>query len=198
MKRFSDAAERNRDPILAVLARVLPERGLVVEVASGTGQHVVHFARHLPGLTWQPTDLDVEARASIEAWSAEAALANVLPPVALDAALDTWPLARADAIVCCNMIHISPWESALGLVRGAGRILGEGAPLVLYGPYRFGGTFTAPSNEAFDLSLRARDPRWGVRDVDDLEVAARPHGLALEETVAMPANNHCLVFRRRD
>lgn len=196
VKLVSEAAERNRDPILAVLSRVVPASGTVLEVASGSGQHVVHFARALPHLTWQPSDADPAARASIQAWAAEAALANVLAPLALDAASDDWPLAHADAMVCCNMVHISPWAVALGLFRGAGRILGRGAPLVLYGPFRFEGRFTAPSNEGFDRSLRERDPAWGVRDVVDLEAAARGAGLALEETIAMPANNHSLVFRR--
>lgn len=193
---FSEAAERNREPILAVLQRVLPERGLVLEIASGTGQHVVYFARHLPGLTWQPTDLGEDARASVREWIAEAGLANVLEPLALDVTAETWPVERADAVFCANMVHIAPWDAALGLFRGAGRVLSPGAPLVTYGPYRFSGRFTAPSNEAFDRSLRARDAAWGVRDVGDLEAAARAEGLALEETVAMPANNHCLVWRR--
>jgi SAM-dependent methyltransferase len=133
--------------------------------------------------------------ASIAAWRAEAGLANLSPPIALDAAAAAWPIERADAIVCINMVHIAPWAAALGLFAGAARRLAPGGLVLLYGPYRFAGAFTAASNAEFDRSLRARDPAWGVRDVDDLVAAARPHGLALRETIAMPANNHALVFR---
>jgi len=195
-KRHAPAAERNRGPILEVLTRVLPARGLVLEVASGTGQHVAYFARHLPRLDWQPSDADPDARGSIAAWLADEALPNVRPPVVLDAAAPVWPLDAADAIVCSNMIHIAPWSAALGLFAGAARLLPAGGVLCTYGPYRFDGSFTAPSNSEFDVSLRGRDPAWGVRDVRDLEVAARAQGLALEEIVPLPANNHVLVFRR--
>lgn len=194
--RHSPAAERNREPILAVLQRVLPARGLVLEVASGTGQHVAWFARHLPGLDWQPSDGDVAMLPSIAAWVADAGLDNVRAPIVLDASAPEWPLAAADAIYCANMVHIAPWPAALGLFAGAGRLLPAGGVLCTYGPYRFDGSFTAPSNSEFDVSLRTRDPGWGVRDVRDLEDAARAHGLALEETVPLPANNHVLVFRR--
>jgi SAM-dependent methyltransferase len=196
MKRHAPAAERNREPIRAALAPVLPGHGLVLEVASGSGQHAVYLAAALPTLTWQPSDPDPAARASIAAWAAEAALPNLRPPIALDAASDTWPIDRCDAIVCINMVHISPWESALGLFAGAQRCLPPDGVLFLYGPYRFRGAFTAPSNEAFDRSLREQDPAWGVRDVDDLETAASARGFVLEDVVAMPANNHSLVFRR--
>jgi SAM-dependent methyltransferase len=194
--RHAPAADRNAEPIREVLARVLPPGGLILELASGTGQHAVHLARALPDRRWQPTDLDPDALASIEARAAEAGLPNLLPAVRLDAAAPAWPIAAADAVVAINLIHIAPWSATLGLLAGAARLLAPGAPLVTYGPYRFDGGFTAPSNEAFDASLRARDPAWGVRDVADLAVAAAAVGLRHVETVAMPANNHILVFRR--
>lgn len=194
MKKSAPAALRNREPIREVLARHLPASGTVLMIAEGSGEHAHHFARSFPALTWQPTDIDPEALASIEAWRVESGLANFAPPVALDVTTDPWPVAHADAITCINMIHISPWEATLGLFAGAARTLAPGGLLYLYGPYRFGGTFTAPSNEAFDASLRSRDARWGVRDVKDLEKAAT--GFALREIIAMPANNHSLIFRR--
>lgn len=192
----SPAAERNAEPIREVLARVLPPRGLVVELASGSGQHVVQLARALPALIWQPTDLDPAALASIAARVTEAGLDNLRPPLALDATWPRWPLAAADAVIAINLIHIAPWAAALGLVAGAARLLPAGGVLVTYGPYRFDGGFTAASNQAFDASLRARDPRWGVRDVAALAAAAAAVGLRHDETVALPANNHALVFRR--
>jgi len=177
-----------------VLARVLPDAGTVLTIAEGSGEHAVHFARSFPALTWQPSDIDPEALASIAAWRDETALPNLAAPFELDVTSPTWPIDHAAAITCINMIHISPWEATLGLFAGAARTLASGALLYLYGPYRFGGSFTAPSNEAFDASLRSRDSRWGVRDVKDLEAAAT--GFTLREIVAMPANNHSLVFRR--
>ena len=195
VKRTTGASGRNADPILAVLRRVLPPRGRVLEIASGTGSHAAHFARALPELTWQPTDVDPEGLASIAAWVEEAALPNLRAPLRLDVT-EPWPVERADAVLCINMIHIAPWSCALALLAGAARVLEPGAPLVTYGPYRFDGAFTAPSNADFDESLRARDPAWGVRDVADLRREAAARGLSLEETVAMPANNHTLVFRR--
>jgi len=194
-KRHAPATARNREPIREVLARELPARGTVLEIASGSGEHAIYFARAFPQLAWQPSDTSGSALASIAAWRAEVQLDNLRGPVALDVTAASWPIAHADAIVCINMLHISPWEAALGLFAGAARVLPAGALLYLYGPYRFGGVFTAESNAAFDRSLRSRDPRWGVRDVDELEAAARPHGLVLRDTVAMPANNHSLVFR---
>ena len=176
---------------------MLPETGLVLEIASGSGEHAVHFARALSGLEFQPSDLDAESRRSIDAWCEHEQLANLRPALAIDATAPSWPLdARPVAILCCNMIHIAPWEAALGLLRGAGRELGGGALLVLYGPYRRGGAHTAASNERFDESLRERDPRWGVRDLDEVVREARTHGLALEEVVEMPANNLTVVLRR--
>ncbi|MGE0871159.1 MAG: DUF938 domain-containing protein [Kofleriaceae bacterium] len=196
-KRHAPAAERNKAPIAEVLARVLPARGLVLEVASGSGQHVVWFAHALPALTWQPSDIDPENLASIAAWTTEAALPNVRRAVALDAMAVSWPIERADAVICSNMIHIAPWDAAVGLFAGARRVLPAGGRLCVYGPFRFDGVFTAPSNEEFDRSLRARDPRWGVRDITELDQLAGSHALERIETIAMPANNHVLVFEAR-
>ena len=194
MKQHAPATERNREAIREVLERELPARGTVLEIASGTGQHAAHFAAAFPDLVWQPSDPDATACASIAAYRAEANLANFAAPFELDVT-KPWPIEAVDAIVCINMVHISPWESALALFAGAGQRLGEGALLYLYGPYRFDGT-TSASNEQFDQSLRGRDPRWGVRDVRELGAAASDHGLVLRGAVAMPANNHSLLFRR--
>ena len=201
MRRSAPAVARNRDPILDVLRRVLPDAShagepLILELASGTGEHAVHFARALPHVTWQPSDPDPQALESIEAWRQSAELPNLRAPVQLDATATAWPLARAAAVVAINMIHISPLDATEGLMRGAGALLAKGAPLVTYGPYRIDGQHTAPSNATFDESLRARDPRWGVRDVCELEAIAMAHGLTLEERISMPANNFTLVWRR--
>ena len=191
MKQRAPATSRNREPIRDVLARVLPATGEVLEIASGSGEHAVYFASSFPQLAWQPSDPDETALASIAAWRTEAELANLRAPIRLDAAAATWPVARADAIACINMVHISPWETTLGLFAGAARL---GAPLLyLYGPYVVDGE-TAPSNRDFDHALRARDPRWGVRELRDVEAAARACGFALRETIAMPANNLSLVL----
>jgi SAM-dependent methyltransferase len=195
VKQHAPATERNREPIREVLARELPAEGTVLEIASGTGQHAVAFAQAFPGITWQPTDPDPTAIASIAAWRDEAALPNLRAPILLDVTTTPWPIEQADAIVCINMVHIAPWEAALALFAGAGRVLAPGGLLYLYGPYRFDGT-TAASNEDFDRSLRSRDPRWGVRDVRELGTAAAEHGLVMRGMVAMPANNHSLLFRR--
>jgi len=192
-RRVSPAAERNKGPILGVLARVLPARGLVLEVASGSGQHVAHFARALPYLEWQPSDADPAMRRSIEHRIREEALANVRPPIALDVLLQPWPIDRADAVACINMIHIAPWAATPALFAGIHAIAARTA--VLYGPYRRGGAHTAPSNEAFDADLRARDPAWGVRDLEAVADAAAGEGFTLDEVVPMPANNFTLVFR---
>jgi SAM-dependent methyltransferase len=197
-RRFAPATQRNRAPILAVLERTLPERGLVLEIASGTGEHAVAFAEALPALVFQPSDVDPGALASAEAWRAHSGLANVRPPIALDVHAVPWPLReRPDAILCTNLIHIAPWSACLALLDGASAALAPGAPLVLYGPYREGGAHTAPSNAAFDASLRERDARWGVRDQGEVAAEATARGLDLVEVVAMPANNRTLVFRRR-
>jgi cyclopropane fatty-acyl-phospholipid synthase-like methyltransferase len=194
VKQHAPATERNREPIREVLARELPATGTVLEIASGSGEHAVHFARAFPDLTWQPSDPDPTARASIEAWRADAGLPNLAAPLALDVTAP-WPIDRADAIVCINMIHISPWESSLALFAGAAAILPEGGLLYTYGPYRFDGV-TAPSNIEFEKWLHAKDLRFGVRDLRELSTAAGQHGLVLRGAVAMPANNHSLLFRR--
>lgn len=195
MKRSAPATERNREPIAAVLRQVLPERGTLLEIASGTGEHAVHFAGLFPQLLWQPTDPDPLALASIAAWRDDAGLDNLLEPLRLDAAAQPWPLASADAILCVNMVHISPWAATEGLMRGAVRLLASGAPLVLYGPYLRAAVQTAPSNEAFDRSLKARNPEWGLRDLEAVEAEAGRNELRLERVVEMPANNLILVFR---
>jgi SAM-dependent methyltransferase len=188
------SAERNKEPILQVLRRVLPRAGLVLEVASGTGQHVAHFARALPLLQWQPSDPDPESRASVSAWTE--ALANVRVPIDLDVR-GPWPVARADAVVCINMIHVAPWAAAEALVAGAGKVLGPGGVLFLYGPFRRYGRHTAPSNEAFDASLRVQDPGWGVRDLEAVERLGAAAGFELVEVLEMPANNLSVVLRKR-
>ncbi|VWB57257.1 SAM-dependent methyltransferase [Burkholderia lata] len=190
------AAERNRGPILDVLRRVLPANGRVLEIASGTGQHAVHFAQALPGLHWQPSDPDAQARRSIAAWVAHAGLANVAGPLAFDVRDASWPVDALDAIVCINMIHISPWACTDALFAGASRLLRPGGVLFLYGPYRREGRHTAPSNEAFDLQLRSRDPSWGVRDLETVVALGLDRGLDCIEVVEMPANNLSVVFRR--
>jgi len=187
---------RNRQPILDVLARVLPPTGLVLEIASGSGEHAVFFAQNLHSLKWQPTDADTAALASIAAHRAAAGLSNLLQPQRLDATAERWPIERADALVCNNMIHITPWRVSEGLMAGAGRILPAGGMLYLYGPYRIDGRHTAASNQDFDAWLKAQNPEWGVRDLADVTTLARRHGLNLAETVAMPANNLSVIFRR--
>lgn len=188
------ACERNKDPLLAVLRDVLPARGLVLEIASGTGQHVAHFAARLPDLTFQPTDPAPDHRASIAAWTE--GLPNVRPPLPLDVTERPWGIGPVDALVCANMVHIAPWEACEGLLAGAGEEVRPGGPVVIYGPFRRAGHPFAESNAAFDADLRRRDARWGVRDLERvLEVAARA-GLALEEVREMPANNLAVVLRR--
>lgn len=194
-RRSSPAALRNRGPILDVLRDVLPHRGLVLEIASGSGEHVVHFAAALPGLAWQPSDPNPEALASIASWAAAEGLADIRTPIAIDAAAADWPLARADAILCINMVHISPWAATQGLMRGAARLLPPGGPLILYGPYVLAGVETAESNRAFDGDLRARNPEWGLRSLEAVSAEAGAQGLRLDEVHAMPANNLIVVYR---
>jgi SAM-dependent methyltransferase len=190
------APERNKVPILEVLQRALPSQGRLLEVASGSGQHAAYFARALPGWTWLPSDIDPRNLASITAYVAEAELPNLEPPRALDVLSDDWQVGELDALFNANMIHIAPWECCAGLMRGAGRNLRPGGVLVLYGPFRIGGDHTAPSNREFDLDLRRRDPRWGVRDLETVVELAAAAGLRHRETIAMPANNQCVVFER--
>lgn len=196
-RRSAPHVSRNAGPIAEVLRDVLPERGFVLEVASGTGEHVLHFAREFPKTLWQPSDPDPAAVRSIEAWRIEAGLFNLLPAIPLDARAADWPVARADAMLAINMVHISPWAATIGLMRGAARLLDEGAPLYLYGAYRRAGVETAPSNEAFDESLKARDPDWGLRDLDDVIAEAEKNGFRLESVIEMPANNLSVIFRKR-
>ncbi len=187
------AVQRNRDPILAALRPILPQRGLVLEVASGSGEHVVHLAAALPGLVFQPSDRDPAALASIDAWVRDAGLTNIRPALALDAAGEAWPVAKADAVLCINMVHIAPWAATGGLFRGAA-LLPTGGVLVLYGPFERAGVPLAPGNAAFDADLRARDPRWGLRRLDDLTKLAA--GFAAPEIIAMPADNLLVAYRR--
>lgn len=195
-RRSAPHVARNAGPITDVLKAVLPERGLVLEVASGTGEHVLNFAREFPKLLWQPSDPEPAALRSIEAWRTEAGLFNLLPAVSLDARAAEWAVGEADAILAINMVHISPWSATEGLLRGAGRLLAPGAPLYLYGAYRQAGVKTAPSNEAFDENLRARNPEWGVRDLEAVVAEAERRGFALESVTPMPANNLSVVFRK--
>ena len=192
----SPSAERNKDPILTVLGTVLPAQGSVLEIASGTGQHVCYFAAELPGLRWQPTEPEEASREAIVIRLRESGLANVEPPIALDVHEPRWPVASTyDAVVCINMVHISPWSATHALLRGAARHLGPGGQLVLYGPFLENGTAVA-SNLEFDASLKRRNPDWGLRDLDEVTRLAATHGLQRRKLVRMPANNLTLVFSR--
>lgn len=196
-KRHAPATLRNRQPLLAAMRPHLPDKGLLLEIASGSGEHAVFLASALPGLTFQPSDPDEAALASIRAWAAEADLPNLRPPLRLDAAdPEGWPDLRPDAILCVNMIHIAPWTAAVGLFTGAGHLLQPGSPLFVYGPYKRGGQHTADSNAAFDADLRARNAQWGVRDLELVADLAASHRFSAPEIVEMPANNLTLVFRR--
>jgi SAM-dependent methyltransferase len=187
---------RNREPIRDVLKRALPQRGLVLEIASGSGEHAAYFAKELPSLMWQPTDPDPRALASIAAHREDAGISNLLAPLRLDVTSAHWPLDHADAVMCNNMIHISPWAASEGLMAGAGRVLPAGGILYLYGPYKIGGLHTAPSNQEFDAYLRNQNAAWGIRDLDEVAALAKRHNFALVETAQMPANNLSVIFRR--
>ena len=193
---FAPATQRNREAIRDVLREMLPASGEILEIASGSGEHCMYFARQFPSLTWQPSDADPAALASITVWREEAQLPNLKKPIFLNAAGDEWGIDHADAILCINMIHISPWEATLGLLRGAGRTLPQGGMLYLYGPYVRDNVATAPSNLAFDANLKARNPLWGIRDLADVRRAAEQHGFDLTKVVEMPANNLSVVFRK--
>ena len=195
-RRSAPAALRNREPIAEVLRDWLPESGLVLEIASGTGEHAVFFAERFPRLEWQPSDVHRDALSSIAGWRDEVRLPTVRAPLVIDAASESWPIDRADAVLSINMVHISPWASALGLIQGAARLLATGAPLIMYGPWLKDDMPTAESNLAFDADLRMRDPEWGLRRVEDFAAAAARQGLRLEETRTMPANNLMLLLRR--
>ena len=196
-RNSSPATARNREPILAVMAAHFPISGRVLEIASGAGEHAVFLAQALPALTWQPSDPDEAARESIAAWIAHEKLASVLAPLAIDVRQANWGVSGPfDAIVAINMIHIAPWEATQGLMAGAARVLASGGLLFLYGPYKRGGAHTAPSNLAFDASLRARNALWGVRDLADVEAEAQANGLTLRDTIEMPANNLSVIFAK--
>jgi SAM-dependent methyltransferase len=193
-RRSAPAALRNREPIAQVLREWLPASGLVLEIASGTGEHAAYFAEAFPGLEWQPSDVNPDALASIAAWREASGLPNLREPVIIDAAAADWPIEGADAVLSINMVHISPWACALGLLNGAARLLSAGAPLILYGPWLSYDIETAPSNLAFDADLKRRDPQWGLRSVEDFAAAAGELGLTLGQTRAMPANNMMLLL----
>jgi Protein of unknown function (DUF938) len=196
-KKVAPAVARNRDAILNILQGILPAQGIVLEIASGSGEHIVHFAERFPHLHWQPSDPEPAALASIASWSTEVNLPNIAPPAMLDAHKSDWPIARADAILCINMIHIAPWAATLGLMAGAGRLLSPGALLYLYGPFREEGVPIAPGNADFDASLKSRDPEWGLRWVHEVSEVANARGLILQERIAMPANNLSLIFYKQ-
>ncbi len=197
LRLFAPATQRNRVPILDVLMRVLPARGLALEVASGTGEHALWFAQNLRPLVWQPSDPDPEMRESILSHCRGAELASLRPPLDLDTTRRPWPIVEADAVVCINLVHIAPWSATLGLLEGAAAILPPEGPLFLYGPFQRNGGHTAESNAHFDSSLRSRNPEWGVRALEDIAAEAESFGLSLAEVVEMPANNLSVVFRRR-
>jgi Protein of unknown function (DUF938) len=196
-RRSAPAALRNREAIADVLGEWLPETGLVLEIASGTGEHAVYFAERFRELEWQPSDVHADALASIAGWRDVAELPNLRPPLVIDAASPDWPVERADAVLSINMVHINPWASAIGLLDGAARLLRSGAPLILYGPWLRDDVPTAPSNLAFDADLKRRDPAWGLRRVEDFAAAAQSRGLLLQQTRQMPANNMMLLLHRR-
>ena len=197
MKRTSPSAARNSAPIADVLAKELPETGLVLEVASGTGEHAVFMAARFPALQWQPTDRDPAALESIALWVRQAGHANLAAPLELDAKEGNWPVVRADALLCINMVHISPWTATQGLFERASQVLATGAPLILYGPYFENGKEAAPSNLAFDTSLRSRDPAWGIRSLSEMDDLAEHTGFVRTARHQMPANNLTLVYRRK-
>jgi hypothetical protein len=195
-RQYAPATERNRDFILDVLRDVLPTTGVILEIASGSGEHVVHFAGNLPSLVFQPSDPEPDALLSVAAWMKAAEVTNVRAPIVLDASRSPWPIASADGIICINMVHISPWDASVGLIRGAAAILPPGSPLYLYGPYKRKGFATAPSNEAFDRNLRDRNPIWGLRDLEAIAAIAQSAGFSIPDITEMPANNLSIVFRR--
>jgi Protein of unknown function (DUF938) len=195
-RQYAPAAVRNRDFILDVLRDVLPTSGVILEIASGSGEHVVHFARNLPSLVFQPSDPELEALLSVAAWVHTAQVTNVREPIVLDASQLPWPITLADGIICINMVHISPWDATVGLIKGAAAVLPPGSPLYLYGPYNRKGFVTAPSNQAFDRYLCDRDPTWGLRDLEAVAAIAQSVGFSVPAVTEMPANNLSVVFRR--
>jgi hypothetical protein len=196
MKQVWPAPERNKEPILEVLRECFADARSVLEIASGSGQHAVFFAAQLPHLTWQPSDVDVDNLASIRAHRDEAALPNLLEPVALDVLADDWGVPAVDGVFNANMIHIAPWECCLGLLSGVARVLRTRGIFALYGPFRIGSAHTSDSNREFDESLKRRDVRWGVRDLEAVISEAEARGLVFARRIAMPANNQTLIFQR--
>jgi hypothetical protein len=195
-RQYAPATARNRDFILDVLRDVLPMTGVILEIASGSGEHIVHFARNLPSLVFQPSDPEPDALLSIAAWAKAAQVMNVRAPIVVDASRSPWPIASADGIICINMVHISPWDATVGLITGAAATLPPGLPLYLYGPYKREGFATAPSNQAFDRTLRDRNPTWGLRDLEAITAIAQSFGFSVPTVTEMPANNLSVVFRR--
>jgi Protein of unknown function (DUF938) len=193
---YSPSASRNTQPILKILQGILPDKGLVLELASGTGEHVCAFAQAFPNLTFQPSDVDGPSLESIRLATQEMGLSNVLPPLRIDATDEDWPVSQADAIICINLVHISPFEACEGLMRGSGKVLSPGGYLYLYGAYKFDGQHTSPSNVAFDGYLRSQNPAWGVRDLKEVKQAAQRHGLSFVKCVDMPANNFSVIFQQ--
>jgi Protein of unknown function (DUF938) len=194
---YAPATERNRKAILSVLKSILPMQGKVLEIASGTGEHITFWAPYFPNITWQPSDPDPMHLASIEGWIAQLPAANILPPIQIDVTNQTWSIDSVEVILCVNMIHIAPWEACLGILQGAQSLLSKGGLLYLYGPFKQQGKHTAPSNEAFDLSLRAQDPSWGVRDLEAVIDSAQKHDLHVQQVIPMPDNNLSVVFCKR-
>ena len=192
------ATRRNREPIAEAMADHLPPTGTVLEIASGSGQHAVHFAAKFPGLTFQPSDCDERNLVSIRAWIADSGLSNLQQPLLIDATEGQFPVpdSSVDVVFNANMVHISPWEACLGLLKGSAQCLRQGGMLIMYGPYQLGGTHTAPSNAAFDQDLRSRDPRWGVRHLEEVQQIAESHRLTLQKRIPMPANNQLVCYRR--
>jgi hypothetical protein len=195
-RQYAPAAVRNRDVILDVLRELLPMTGVILEIASGSGEHVVYFARHFLSLVFQPSDPEPEALLSVAAWVKAAQVTNVRAPIVLDASQSPWPIASADGIICINMVHISPWDATVGLIAGAAATLPPGSPLYLYGPYKRKGFATAPSNQAFDRNLRDRNPAWGLRDLEAVAAIAQSAGFSVPTVTEMPANNLSVVFQR--
>ncbi|MBL4800625.1 MAG: DUF938 domain-containing protein [Emcibacter sp.] len=201
-KKYAPATDRNREAILKVLKGCLPDHGTILEIASGTGQHAIYFVEQLPNHYWQPSDPDLNCRNSISAWWWETQLNNILPPMDINTQADNWPIENSTpplpvtSMVCINMIHISPWASTVGLMKGAARILPKYGVLYLYGPYKIDGKHTAPSNELFDISLHSRNSEWGVRDLNDVKELAKDHGFGFVKTVEMPANNLSVIFKK--
>ena len=190
------SAERNKGPILEVLKTILPATGRVLEIGAGSGQQTVFFAAHFAALTWQASEPDAKNRRSIRAWIDHASIGNAPPPLYLYTGQADWPVDRAEAVISINMIHIAPWDACVGLVAGAAKVLGAGGVLYFYGPFSEGGVHTSPGNADFDVSLKAHDPDFGLRDVDAVTAFAEEHGLQLERTIPMPSNNRSLIYRK--